>query len=70
MDNTNTNNLEAMINEYQAKKDELKIAAAAVLQPMWSKIVEEQSKVKAAKDQEKKANRIAYLKEELAKLES
>lgn len=71
MENTNTiNKLETMINAYQAKKEELKIETASILQPMWAEIVEIQTAAKAERDAEKKAARIAMLEEELAKLKS
>lgn len=61
-------NLEMMINDYQAKKVEMKLAAATVLAPMWDAIVTEQATLKMAKEAGKKQARIVALEEELAQL--
>ena len=62
--------LEEMIINYRAKKEELEANMKAQLAPLWGEVMSLQTKVKEKKEAEKKAKRIAYLKEELAKLES
>ena len=62
--------LEQMIIDYRTKKAELEAAAKAELAPIWSEVIKLQTKIKNKKIEEKKAKRIAFLREELAKLES
>lgn len=63
------NKLDTMISEYKIKKAELETEAKKVLAPMWDDVLKLQGEIKQVKLAEKKAKRIAQLKEELAKLE-
>ena len=63
------NDLETKILNYRAKKEELQAKMSAELAPIWADVQSLQAEIKAAKTAEKKAKRIAYLKEQLAELE-
>lgn len=62
--------LETLIAEYKDAKEAAKAEMQAKLAPLWAEVLKVQAEVKAVKVAEKKAKRIAYLKEELAKLEA
>lgn len=62
--------VEELIIAYKNRKDELKKAMNAELNPMWDEVVAEQAKAKAEKKEARRVARIEALEAELAELKA